>query len=117
MEYSESRGGWIKLLLGAAAVGVIAFVFRDAISGRMRLPALSGGDDRGEERGGIGEYAGDDEEPTLGYDGMDRDTLVEWLQDANLDEATLLRIERYERGNENREPVLDAVGDLLGAFG
>ncbi|HEX8829797.1 MAG TPA: hypothetical protein VF705_01440, partial [Longimicrobium sp.] len=64
-----------------------------------------------------GEYADTDEEPVLGYDGMDRDSLIEWLRDASLDEETLLYIERYERARENREPVLDAVGDLLASFG
>jgi hypothetical protein len=115
MEYEDSRGGWIKLLLGAAAVGLIVYVVREAMGRRSAVAALSAGDDGDED--GIGEYRNDDEEPTLGYDGMDRDTLVEWLQDANLDESTLLRIERYERANANREPVLDTVGDLLGAFG
>jgi hypothetical protein len=53
----------------------------------------------------------------LGYDGMDRDTLVEWLDDADLDESALLRIRRYELGTGNREPVLDKIDDLLAAFG
>ncbi|HEX8430192.1 MAG TPA: hypothetical protein VF625_02850 [Longimicrobium sp.] len=116
MEYEDSRGGWVKLLLGAAAIGVIVYAVREVMGRRSGVAALPGGDAEGDD-GAIGEYRNDDEEPTLGYDGMDRDTLVDWLQDANLDESTLLRIERYERANENREPVLDAVGDLLGAFG
>jgi hypothetical protein len=57
------------------------------------------------------------EEPVLGYDGMDRDTLVDWLDDADLDESALLRIRRYEESAANRDPVLDKIDDLLTAFG
>jgi hypothetical protein len=53
----------------------------------------------------------------LGYDGMDRDTVVDWLREASLDEATLLRMERYEKAHHNREPVLDAITDQLSGFG
>ena len=130
MDYKDSNDGWWKFALGAAAVGVIAFAMRDRLRGGA--PALESGDGAtgsrfqdfrggaavgGSPRGAIGEYADADEEPVLGYDGMDRDTLIDWLQDSTLDEETLLRIERYERVKENREPVLDAVGDLLAAFG
>jgi hypothetical protein len=137
MDYRDSNDGWWKFALGAAAVGVIAFAFRGALRGGSLEAALEGsdtsgrdlragagrrgfvGDDEGWDvaRGGIGEYADADEEPVLGYDGMDRDSLIEWLRDASLDEGTLLHIERYERARENREPVLDAVGDLLASFG
>jgi len=124
MEYRDRNDGWWKLALGAAAVGVIAFAFRGALRGGSLRGALDDGArpalplrGRGGADGALGEYADDDEEPVLGYDGMDRDTLVEWLRDSSLDEETLLRIKRYERTRENREPVLDAVGDLLAAFG
>lgn len=132
MDYRDSNDGWWKFALGAAAVGVIAFAFRGALRGGSLEAALEGGTGRdlrsgagsrgfvGDDAGwddGRGEYADADEEPVLGYDGMDRDSLIEWLRDASLDEETLLYIERYERARENREPVLDAVGDLLASFG
>jgi hypothetical protein len=107
-----------KVLLGAAAAGAIALAFRDFENGGWLQPAIPGG---GWEGGGdlLLEDDEDDflEEPVLGYDGMDRDSLVDWLDDADLDEAALLRIRRYEVANENREPVLDKVDDLLAAFG
>lgn len=135
MDYKDSNDGWWKFALGAAAVGVIAFAIRgrfrggaDAAPAKGDLRFGSGLTDfrggpapdyptRANATGAIGEYADTDEEPVLGYDGMDRDTLIEWLRDSALDETTLLRIERYERAKENREPVLDAVGDLLASFG
>ena len=121
MDYRDDNDGWWKFALGAAAVAVIALAFRGALRGGSLEAALEG-NDRGDGRGfvggeGVGEYADDDEEPVLGYDGMDRDSLIEGLRDASLDEETLLHIERYERARENREPVLDAVGDLLASFG
>lgn len=107
-----------KVLLGAAAVGAIALAFRDFENRRWLGPAVPGGpgaldddDEGGDEEGGWAE------EPVLGYDGMDRDTLVDWLDDADLDETVLLRIRRYEEANGAREPVLDKVDDLLAAFG
>jgi hypothetical protein len=53
-------------------------------------------------------------EPILGYDGMDRDTLIDFLGAAELDRATLLRIQAYEMGNQGRGVVLDSIADLLG---
>ena len=98
----------IRLLVGVAAAGVVAAAFRDSVRGRWLRPALPfGGDD---EEGGI---ALGGREPVLGYDGMDRDTLLEWLRDADLDRDTLLRIQAYESANLAREPVLEAVEDLL----
>lgn len=132
MDYRDRNDGWWKLALGAAAVGVIAFAFRGALRGGSLEAALDDGQGRDlrygagsrgftdgsrDSHGAIGEYSDADEEPVLGYDGMDRDSLVDWLRDASLDEETLLHIERYERAKQNREPVLDAVGDLLAAFG
>jgi hypothetical protein len=108
---------YLKMMLGAAAAGTIALAFRDFDNGGWLPPALPGAG-----LGGGDVLLEDDdeelaEEPVLGYDGMDRDTLVEWLDDAGLDEATLLRIRRYEESGEDREPVLDKIDDLLGAFG
>lgn len=103
-----------RILLGAAAVGAIALALRDFRTGRWLLPGtpeelpdeeLEGGEQPAEE------------EPVLGYDGMDRDTLVDWLREASLDESTLMRMDRYERSHGNREPVLEAIGDQLTAFG
>jgi hypothetical protein len=110
----------LKVLLGAAAVGAIVLAFRDFGSGGWLQPAVPGG--RWREGGDLLLEDEDDEaalleEPVLGYDGMDRDMLVDWLDDADLDEATLLRVRRYEVANENREPVLDQIDDLLAAFG
>ena len=107
----------LKVLLGAAAAGTIVLAFRDFANQRWLQPALpAGGWDDDEEL-----LAEDDEEggeePVLGYDGMDRDTLVAWLDDADLDEETLLRIRRYEEAGESRGPVLDKVDDLLASFG
>ena len=99
---------FLKLLLGMAAVGVVAAAFRDSARGRWLRPAVPfAGDD---EEGGV---ALDGQEPILGYDGMDRDTLLEWLRDAELDRATLLRIQAYETANQARGPVLDAIDDML----
>jgi hypothetical protein len=52
-------------------------------------------------------------EPVLGYDGMDRDTLITWLREARLDGDVLERVQRYERRNERREVVLETVEELL----
>ncbi len=97
----------LKVMLGAAAVGVVAVAFRDTARGRWLRPALPGDDEDGDL------LIADGEEPVLGYDGMDRDTLLDWLADADLDRDTLLRIRAYETANQGREPVLDAVDDLL----
>jgi hypothetical protein len=109
---------YLKVLLGAVAAGTIVLAFRDFEGGGWLQPALPGaGWDEGDlllEEDEEGEL---DEEPVLGYDGMDRDTLVAWLDDAGLDEATLLRIRRYETAHEDREAVLDRIDDLLASFG
>lgn len=97
----------LKVLVGVAAVGVVAVAFRDSARGRWLRPALPGRDDDGDV------LIADGEEPVLGYDGMDRDTLLDWLSDADLDRDTLLRIRAYETANLARDPVLDAVDDLL----
>ena len=108
----------LKVLLGVAAAGAIVAAFRDWNRGEWLRPAVPGADDDDARDRLYGEDdEGEDEEPVLGYDGMDRDTLVAWLDDANLDEETLLRIRRYEEEHEGREPVLSAVDDLLASFG
>jgi len=105
----------LKVLIGAAAGAAIVLALRDFRQGGWLRPTLPGSGD-----GGL--LLEDDEEelleePVLGYDGMDRDTLVAWLDDADLDEATLLRIRRYETSQQDREPVLDRIDDLLASFG
>lgn len=108
---------YLKALLGVAAGATIVMAFRDFEGGGWLAPALPGA---GQGDGDILLEEDDEElaeEPVLGYDGMDRDTLVAWLDDADLDEATLLHIRRYETANEDREAVLDRIDDLLAAFG
>ncbi|HEX2209828.1 MAG TPA: hypothetical protein VHG93_19260 [Longimicrobium sp.] len=99
----------LKLLVGVAAVGVVVAAFRDSSRQRWLRPALPGADD---DEGG--DYALGGQEPVLGYDGMDRDTLLDWLREADLDRATLLRIQAYETASLARGPVLDAIEDMLG---
>lgn len=52
-------------------------------------------------------------EPVLGYDGMDRDTLIDWLERADLETDTLERVRSYEQANRNRGMVLQAIDELL----
>jgi hypothetical protein len=94
----------LKILLASAAVGVILAAFRDLENQAWLAPARAGA--------GAGGPA-DDTEPVLGYDGMDQDTLLDWLSDAELDEDTLDRMHRYELANRGREPVLSAIEDRL----
>jgi hypothetical protein len=98
----------LKVLIGFAAVGVVAAAFRDTARRRWLRPAVPFGDD---DEGGDFLLGG--QEPVLGYDGMDRDTLLDWLGEADLDRGTLLRIQAYESANFARGPVLDAVEDML----
>lgn len=102
----------LKLLAATAAVTTIMLAFRDRESGEWIRPALDLG---GVPGGGDGAELDDevDTEPVLGYDGMDVDTLIEWLDDADLDEETLLEIEAYERAHRNRGAVLEALGALM----
>lgn len=94
----------LKALAAAAAVGVIVVAFQDTETGGWLPPGGTLGDTVGPES----------PEPVLGYDGMDRDTLIDFLGSADLDRATLLRVQAYEMANQGRGVVLDAVADLLG---
>lgn len=103
----------LKGLLGAAAVGTIVLAFRDGDRGAWLRPALP------ESAGGDGDLLVEDgrfdgEEPVLGYDGMDRDTLMDWLRDADLDTDTLRQVRLYEATHLNRGVVLDTVDELIG---
>ncbi|CAN5350479.1 hypothetical protein BH20GEM2_BH20GEM2_06360 [soil metagenome] len=56
----------------------------------------------------------EDEEPILGYDGMDAETLIDWLERADLDTIALRRVRGYETRHRDRQDVLQVVDDLLG---
>ena len=99
---------FLKGLAAAAAMAVIVIAFRDARSGGWLAPVLPGG---GADLDELDEL---DEEPVLGYDGMDVETLRDWLADAGLDRATLLRMQGYEEAHLGRESVLAAIDDQLG---
>lgn len=97
----------LKLLVAAAAAGVVVVAFRDFENGGWlrpapRSPGLGGGDEV------------DDTEPVLGYDGMDQDTLLDWIGEAEPDERTLRQMYEYERAHRARRVVLDALADRLG---
>jgi hypothetical protein len=96
----------LRALLGAAAAATIVLAFRDPRTGEWIVPSLDALTGRAPETTG-------EEEPFLGYDGMDRDTLIGWLDDAGPDRDTLVRIRAYERAHRARESVLEAVEDLL----
>ena len=93
----------IKWLFAGILVGVIAVAFRDMERGEWLRPTVP------QRRIPAGA-----EEPVLGYDGMDQETLLDWLTDAELDAAALERVLRYEEQNLAREPVLSLLEDLLG---
>lgn len=95
---------FLKSLVAAAAVGVIVVAFRDPETGGW-LPL-------GGSASGPGDT--DSPEPFLGYDGMDRDTLIDFIGSADLDRGMLLRVQAYEMAHQGRGVVLDAVADLLG---
>jgi hypothetical protein len=98
----------LKLLAAGAAIGVVLVAFRDEeegwiVPGREFLrDALIDGDAGGGER-----------EPILGYDGMDEETIIDWLDDSGSDRDTLLRMLRYEAGHHGRQHVLSALVDQL----
>ncbi len=55
----------------------------------------------------------DEREPVLGYDGMDAETLIDWLERTELDSATLREVRSYELRHQAREEVLAALDDLM----
>ena len=89
-EESDER---LKWLLAGAALGVILVAFRDfdneplAAAGAPRRRARHPG-------------RSDEEEPILGYDGMDEDTLMDWLADADLDATPSSGCASYERAHQ-----------------
>jgi hypothetical protein len=103
---------WLKALLAGAAVGVILIAFRDFENERWLAPA-GGMGTRGPAGVADEEMEELEEEPLLGYDGMDQETLLAWLADARLDRGTLTRIRRYEEQTLGREAVIDAVDGML----
>lgn len=95
----------LKLLVAGAAIGVIAIAFRDSDEGRWIAPPL--------RLRGEGEEDQDEAEPVLGYDGMDVDTLIGWMDGAAPDPDTLERMRSYEAAHLAREGVLTAIADRL----
>lgn len=104
---------WLKGLLGAAAAGTIVLAFRDGERGAWLRPALPG-ETEFDGDALVEDEEGTDEEPVLGYDGMDRDTLMDWLRAADLDTGTLRNVRLYEATHQNRAVVLDTVDALIG---
>lgn len=96
-----------KAVLAGAAVGVILIAFRDAERHAWLMPAGF------PDRPGAGGGEDFEEEPILGYDGMDQETLLDWLDEADLDRGTLMRARWYEQRHAAREPVLDALDARL----
>ncbi|HEX6926311.1 MAG TPA: hypothetical protein VF167_12900 [Longimicrobiaceae bacterium] len=96
-----------KALLAGAAVGVILIAFRDSARGGWLMPAGFPRPFEAPEEEDL------EEEPVLGYDGMDQETLLDWLEDADLDRETLLRTRWYEQRHQARELVLDALDSRL----
>lgn len=93
----------LKWLLAGIIIGVIGVAFRDLEKGEWLKPSLP------ERRPPSGP-----EEPVLGYDGMDQETVIDWLFTAQLDADAIGRIRRYEEANLDREPVLEVLDELLG---
>jgi hypothetical protein len=94
----------LKLMLAGAAIGVIVIAFRDADQGRWIAPPL--------RLTGEGEDQ-DEAEPILGYDGMDVDALIDWIDSAGPDGSTLQRMRDYEAAHLAREGVLAAIEERL----
>lgn len=92
-----------KFLVAAVATSVIVTAFRDRETGAWLLP------------GRAAPEPADETEPTLGYDGMDVDTLLDWMYRAKLSNDALHRIERYESAHRRRGPVLNAVREMRSA--
>ncbi len=96
---------YLRPLLTGLASGTVLGTLTVAVRRRMRQASTGP-----EEVGGALE---EEREPILGYDGMDADSLIDWLEDAELDRATLRRVRDYERRHAGREDVLAAIEDLL----
>lgn len=94
----------LKLLVAGAAIGVIVIAFRDTDQGTWIAPPLRL---RGEEEDR------DEAEPVLGYDGMDVDALIDWMDGSAPDRTTLERMRAYETAHLGREGVLTAIADRL----
>lgn len=90
-------------MLAGIAIGVVIAGFRDFDYRRWLSPA-----------GPIDSELPDGREPVLGYDGMNQETLLEWLPAANLDSDTLEDMIRYEHANLGRETVLEVLDEMLG---
>lgn len=95
-----------KALLAGAAVGIILIAFRDSERGGWLMPA-------GFRRPFEAPEEDLEEEPVLGYDGMDEEDLLDWLENSDLDRETLLRARWYEQRHQARELVLDALDARL----
>ncbi|MQA90975.1 MAG: hypothetical protein GEU90_12170 [Gemmatimonas sp.] len=91
----------LKWILAGIVVGVVIAVFRDRERGAWPTPTV--GEGEGE----------DEEEPILGYDGMDQETLLDWLGSADPDQEVIERMIRYEEANQAREPVLESLRERL----
>lgn len=96
---------FLRVLIPAAALGVLYLILRDRVRG-----APAAGTATAAER--VIEQAREPE-PVLGYDGMDLGATISWLERADLDGATLREIRDYERRNRAREGVIEVVGELL----
>ncbi len=94
-----------RLLVGGLVGGVTA------VAARLAMRTATG--ETGLER----ETDPGDSEPVLGYDGMDRDVLIDWLERAKPDTDTLRRIDAYERMHHGREAVLEKVSELMNGQG
>ena len=95
----------LKLLVAGAAIGVIVIAFRDTDEGTWIAPPL--------RIGGVGEEDQDETEPVLGYDGMDVDALIEWMDGSAPDRSTLERMRAYETAHLAREGALTAISERL----
>ena len=93
----------LKILLAGTLIGIVVVAFRDFERGIWLKPELAGGHEP------IGS-----EEPVLGYDGMDQETLLDWLASADMDPDALEHMLVYEEANLHRTPIIDLIGELLG---
>jgi hypothetical protein len=95
---------YFKLLAAGTAAGIIMTAFRND-QGEWIVPG------RGLSDPGIADDS--EQEPVLGYDGLDDEALQHWLDTTDTDRAQLLRMIRYEAGHRGRQPVLSALVDQL----